>query len=334
MFCLIGIIIHIFSEPLSLDDDTVGSLLLLRLIEYVYGPPGLVGDVRDVKAARLVLADLFDLLEVVVGELDFLKVVADTASSDGLGNDGVTANLSPRKDDLCGRSTDTVGNLRDGLVLDEQGLTDHVVSEGRVFGDVNILLAAPLDELGLEETRVTLDLIDSGCDTSTVDQSLEVLLSVVRDTHSAGLALVELGHGPPCVDNGDGVEHLDITIFLEREEVLVDVLLLVERDGEVNKVQVKVVKTELSKAVIESGGDILGPVLRVPQLRCNKDILALDALSESLLEGLSDLLLVAVDLGQINVLVASLEGLVDGSLNLPGLSLPCSKTQLTVTCCQ
>jgi hypothetical protein len=30
------------------------------------------------------------------------------------------------------------------------------------------------------------------------------------------------------------------------------------------------------------------------------------------------------------VLVASLEGLVDGGFNLAGLSLPCSKTQLTV----
>jgi len=215
-------------------------------------------------------------------------------------------------------------------VLDEQGLADHVVTEGRVLGDVNTLLATPLDELGLEETRVTLDLVGSGCDTSAVDQSLEVLLGVVGDTDSAGLLLVKLGHSLPCVDDGDGVEHLDIAVFLEREEVLVDVLLLVESDGEVDEVQVEVLKTELGKAVVESSGNVLGLVLRVPELRCDEDVLTLNALGESLLECLGNLLLVAVDLGQINVLVASLEGLVDGGLNLTRLGLPCSKPQLTV----
>jgi hypothetical protein len=71
-------------------------------------------------------------------------------------------------------------------------------------------------------------------------------------------------------------------------------------------------------------------VLRVPELGCDEEVLTLDALAESPLEGLSDLLLVAVDLGKINVLVTSLESLVDGSLDLAGLGLPCSKTQLAM----
>jgi len=59
----------------------VGRLLLLRLVEDVNRPSRLVGSVRDVEAARLVLANLLDLLEVLLGELDLLEVVADTAGS-------------------------------------------------------------------------------------------------------------------------------------------------------------------------------------------------------------------------------------------------------------
>jgi hypothetical protein len=330
LFCIRGII-KLLPSHLSLDDDLVGSLLLLRLAEDVYGPPGLVGSVWDVEAARLVLADLLNLLEVVVGELDLLEVVADAAGSDGLGDDGVTANLGPGEDDLCGGGTDAVGDLLDGLVGDEQGLTDHVVTEGRVLGDVDTLLTHPLDEVGLEEARVALDLVGGGCDASLVDQSLEVLLCVVGDTNSAGLLLVELGHGLPCVDNGDRVEHLDITVGLKREKVLVNIALLVESNGEVDKVKVEVVEAKLSKAVVEGRSDIVGPVLRVPELGCDEEVLTLDTLAESLLEGLSNLLLVAINLGKVNVLVAGLESLVDGGLNLARLSLPCSKTQLAVT---
>jgi hypothetical protein len=329
LFCIRGII-KLFPSHLSLDNDLVGGLLLLRLAKDVYGPPGLVGSVWDVEAARLVLADLLDLLEVVVGKLDLLEVITNAAGGNGLGDDGVTANLSPGEDDLCGRGTDSVGDLLDGLVGDEQRLTDHVVTESRVLGNVNTLLTHPLDEVGLEKARVALDLVGGRCDTSLVDQSLEVLLCVVGNTNSAGLLLVELGHGLPCVDNGDGVEHLDVTVVAEGEEVLVNITLLVESNGEVDKVKVEVVEAKLSKAVVEGRGDIVGPVLRVPELGCDEEVLTLDTLAECPLESLSDLLLVAIDLGKINVLVASLESLVDGGLDLTGLGLPCSKTQLAM----
>lgn len=198
---------------------------------------------------------------------------------------------------------------------------------------MNTLLTAPLDEVSLEEARVTLNLVGSGGDTSGVNQSLEVLLGVVGDTDGAGLLLVELGHGLPCVDNGNAVEHLDIAVVTEREEVLVNIARLVEGDGEVDEVKVEVVEAELSKAVIKGRSNVLGSVLRVPELGGDEDVLTLDALAESSLEGIGNLLLVAVDLGQINVLVTSLESLVDGGLDLARLGLPGTKTQLTVICC-
>lgn len=72
-------------------------------------------------------------------------------------------------------------------------------------------------------------------------------------------------------------------------------------------------------------------MLRVPELRCDEDILALEArdlATKSLLEGLCNLLLVAIDLGEIQMTVANLEGLKNGSANLTGLSLPRTKAQL------
>ena len=108
--------------------------------------------------------------------------------------------LGPGEDNLCGGGANAAGNLLDDLVLDEKGLADHVVTESLsgvsicqpawyeqtygVLGDVNVLLLAVLDELWLEETRVTLNLVGSGSDTSAVNEGLEVLLCVVGDTNS------------------------------------------------------------------------------------------------------------------------------------------------------
>ena len=74
-------------------------------------------------------------------------------------------------------------------------------SSYRVLSDMNVILLAVLDEFWLEETWVALDLVGSGCHTSTVNQSLEVLLGVVGDTDCAGLLLRQLCHSLPCVDN-------------------------------------------------------------------------------------------------------------------------------------
>lgn len=201
----------------------MGGLLLLRLIEDVDGPAGLVGSVGDVVATTLLAANLLNLLKVLLGQLNLLEVVADAGCSDRLGDDRVTADLCPGEDDLCGRGVEAVGDLLDGLVLDEEGLADHVVAEGRVLGDVDALLTAPLDKVGLEEAGVALDLVGGGGDTGGVNQGLEVLLGVVGYTDGASLLLVELGHGSPGVDDGDAVEHLDVTVVAEGEQVLVDI---------------------------------------------------------------------------------------------------------------
>jgi hypothetical protein len=44
---------------------------------------------------------------------------------------------------------------------DEEDLADYVITEGRMFGSVNILLTTPLDELSLEKAGVALNLVCS-----------------------------------------------------------------------------------------------------------------------------------------------------------------------------
>lgn len=113
-----------------LDNDLVRRVLLLGLVEDVDRPPGLVGNVRDVEAARLLLADALDLLEVLLGQLDLLEVLLDARCGDRLGDDGVAADLGPGKDDLGGGRLVGGCDLLNGVVLDEQRQAEHVVAEG------------------------------------------------------------------------------------------------------------------------------------------------------------------------------------------------------------
>lgn len=61
----------------------------------------------------------------------------------------------------------------------------------------------------------------------------------------------------------------------------------------------------------------------VPQLRGDEDVLALDSkVLQALVQALGNLLLVLVDLGEVEVAVAGLEGLVDADGDLTGGRLP------------
>lgn len=104
-------------------------LLLLGLVENVHGPPRLVGNVGDVETTGLVLANALDLLKVLAGKLNLLEVLLDARGSDGLGDDGVSADLSPGKDDLGGSGLVLLSDLLDDVVLNEKRETKHVVSE-------------------------------------------------------------------------------------------------------------------------------------------------------------------------------------------------------------
>lgn len=87
---------------------------------------------------------------------------------------------------------------------------------------------------------------------------------------------------------------------------------------------VEVVELKLGESVIEGSLNKLGAVAVVPQLGGDEDVLTAETgdLLEGLLDTLGDLLLVLVDLGQVEVTVAGLEGLVDTGTDLTRGGLP------------
>ncbi len=126
----------------------------------------------------------------------------------------------------------------------------------------------------------------------------------------------------PGLNNRDGlvdVQALVVTLLLGEQTTAVR-----EGNGPVDEVEVEVFKAELGKGVVEGGRHILGLVAVVPQLGGDEDVLTLQArhLSKGTLEALANLLLVLVDLGQIEMTVSGLEGLVDASADLTRGRLP------------
>ena len=72
------------------------SRLLSLITEDVNVPSRLVSDEGNVVAA-LLLANLLDLLDVLLREVDLLEVGGDALGGDGLGDDTVATDLSPGK---------------------------------------------------------------------------------------------------------------------------------------------------------------------------------------------------------------------------------------------
>lgn len=112
-----------------LDNDLVWCLLLFRLVEDVDGPSGLIGNIRNVESSSLLLSNLLDLLEILLGQFNLLEVLLDARGGNRLGNDRVTAHLSPGENNLCRGSANSAGNFLDGIVLNEKRNTEHVVTE-------------------------------------------------------------------------------------------------------------------------------------------------------------------------------------------------------------
>ena len=178
----------------------------------------------------------------------------------------------------------------------------------RISSNVDVLLLAELNELRLDESRMALNLIRSRSDARRVDESLQMLLAMVRNTNSSRLGLVKSSHGFPGVDNRDAVEHLDV-VALHGEEVVVGLVRLVEGYGEMHEIKIEILQTKLCEAVIQSWLHVLGTVLRVPQFGGDEDIFALqtfNAAVECFLKRLCNFLLVAVAVERTAVSLCSL----------------------------
>lgn len=145
------------------------------------------------------ITNLVDGLDGLVVKVDLLEVLVDACKSDGLGDDSVAANLGPGEKNMGRGDSLALGGgqaLSGGLdvgVGDEQRGADGVVAKGRVGSDDDVLLGAVVHQLGVQETRVALDLVGRGGDTGGVDDGLELfLIELLDDCFSDLLILIML----------------------------------------------------------------------------------------------------------------------------------------------
>lgn len=82
-----------------------------------------------------------------------------------------------------GRSlVELLGNVNDNGIVNDTLLAVNVVSKWRVRSDVDVFLVAEFQKLGLEETRVQLDLVSSRSDAAVVQNVLKLGDVKVGDT--------------------------------------------------------------------------------------------------------------------------------------------------------
>ena len=161
-------------------------------------------------------AELLELLDGVLGQVDLLQVRDDALGRDGLGDDRVATNLSPCDQDLSRRGADPVGSIEvslcteqipndavralnlllsnrlDFLVLEQLGLANVVVAERRVSGDVDVVFLVVLDDVLDRQQRVALELVDGGSNAGLLDQDIDLMKRSISqanrmrfvDTHS------------------------------------------------------------------------------------------------------------------------------------------------------
>lgn len=151
-------------------------LLLILVVEDVDVPVGTV-------VAHRIGAQLVDLGDLVRRELDLVKVARNARRRDRLGDDRVRllgSDLRPGEDDL--RAVDgfaetlrcILGNRLDLRRVYQQRLADRIVAKGRVGRDVDVLLGAVVDQLGLKQKRVALDLVGGRDDAGGLDDALKL----------------------------------------------------------------------------------------------------------------------------------------------------------------
>lgn len=178
---------------------------------------------------------------------------------------------------------------------------------------MNVVLLAEVDETLLGKVRVVLDLESGRSDLGVAEEVEHEGTVVVGDTDALGETLADqLLHCLVCLGEGSLGES-DLVVLVGPAGRVADAGVdILQGDGEVDDVQVKVVNAQVCELLLGNGLDLVGIVERVPELGNEEQLLTLD---ESVLDGtgntLANLLLVAVVAGTVKESVSNLDGVVD-----------------------
>lgn len=155
-------------------------------------------------------------------------------------------------------------------------------TERRVGSDAETFLLDVLDQTGLDEVRVVLDLENSRTDASVAEQVHDQLGVEVGDTDAAGELLVNQRlHSSPGLLDGS-VAELDLVSLAPAGGVLDGGVDVFQRNGEVDVIEVKVVDAPVSQLLAGNRLDLVTLVEGVPQLGNDEQLLTLH---DTLLDG-------------------------------------------------
>mmetsp|Transcript_13825 Transcript_13825/g.30662 ORF Transcript_13825/g.30662 Transcript_13825/m.30662 type:complete len:263 (+) Transcript_13825:354-1142(+) len=166
------------------------------------------------------------------------------------------------------------------------------------------ILLAKLQHLCLHQAWVKLHLVNHGLDLAGLHQLLQVPQGIVGHTNGLHQALfIQLFHGTP----GARVTHLGSPIrrthrtFLQRPAGL--------RSRPMNHIEVQVVNPQLLQGLLAGLDGPLIAVAGTPNLRLNEDISTREA---TLSNGITNTLLILVDLRSVDQAIALLQGVQHG----------------------
>ena len=262
------------------------------------------------------------------GEIEDGQVLGKALYLLGLGNRGGASLHGPAQKDLCGGLTVGGSDIFDHLLFDdgwhitfEIKLNIGKRSEVAERHDCDSLLLAHSEEIGLWQVWVHLDLEHGRLDCGVVEHLPEHHSVDVADTDVLGesLALESLHSLVSLLVSACGVENnlwfAAIQGWVEAEP-LGWILLLdgdeLEGDGEMNQVQVKVVKTKISQSLLASHLDVLRAMESVPELGNDEEVRpGNNALVNGLADTLSHLDLVTVVASTVEQSISKLDSVVD-----------------------
>ena len=134
----------------------------------------------------------------------------------------------------------------------------------------------------------------------------EVLESDIGQSNGSALAVVnETFHSPPCVDGSHAFVVKNIAVFIPR----VQVVARPKRKRSVNEVEIHETDSEPVPTRLKRRLNMLRPMIGIPQLCGDKDILPRDSAGcESCLQCLTYLSLIPIPLGTIEVSKSGFQG--------------------------
>src|ERR1700678_193138 len=238
-----------------------------------------------------------DFFKRVFRKCGDVEILLRAGRTSGRGKQSRAALYCPSQEHLCRRLSYSCRDRRNDWIFDRTRPAS--VAQWCKCQEHNALLLAKLQKLRFRPIRVRFDLDYRWLDSPRFVDRQQLFQGNVRQSDGPAFAMVHKTlHRPPGVEQSHALVIKDLA-------VLIPWILLFSRlkcKWSVDEVEIQIVEPESVQARLECRFDTLGPMIRVPQLRGDKDFLACDSPSgKTFLQRLAYLALVPVAFRAIEV---------------------------------